>query len=207
MFMTGGVWQLVLCWGVLVGLGTGSMALAFVATVTEVSVGFAASAREAWSPEYLNRRRRRPARLIYPPPARVVVRAGVVEGREFTVTVAAPRQSSRWCCCSSATGRRTSGSWPTAPANRATRRRPLPHAWPGRRLAAAPKAHVTLRVLGNASRSSSVSGFWDYGTFTHLRSGQPPIRPDRAPTSYPRPPARDADGMAKLPPPRASAGS
>jgi sugar phosphate permease len=27
-------WQLVLCWGVLVGLGTGSMALAFVATVT-----------------------------------------------------------------------------------------------------------------------------------------------------------------------------
>jgi MFS family permease len=28
-------WQLVLCWGVLVGLGTGSMALAFVATVTD----------------------------------------------------------------------------------------------------------------------------------------------------------------------------
>ena len=27
-------WQLVLCWGVLVGLGTGSMALAFAATVT-----------------------------------------------------------------------------------------------------------------------------------------------------------------------------
>ena len=27
-------WQLVLCWGVLVGLGTGSMALAFVATIT-----------------------------------------------------------------------------------------------------------------------------------------------------------------------------
>jgi sugar phosphate permease len=27
-------WQLVLCWGILVGLGTGSMALAFVATVT-----------------------------------------------------------------------------------------------------------------------------------------------------------------------------
>ncbi|HKT02449.1 MAG TPA: MFS transporter, partial [Rugosimonospora sp.] len=27
-------WQLILCWGVLVGLGTGSMALAFVATVT-----------------------------------------------------------------------------------------------------------------------------------------------------------------------------
>jgi predicted MFS family arabinose efflux permease len=27
-------WQLVLCWGVLIGLGTGSMALAFVATVT-----------------------------------------------------------------------------------------------------------------------------------------------------------------------------
>ncbi|NYE47006.1 putative MFS family arabinose efflux permease [Spinactinospora alkalitolerans] len=27
-------WQLVLCWGVLVGLGTGSMAMAFVATVT-----------------------------------------------------------------------------------------------------------------------------------------------------------------------------
>ena len=33
MFMTES-WQLVLCWGVLVGLGTGSMALAFVATVT-----------------------------------------------------------------------------------------------------------------------------------------------------------------------------
>src|SRR5262245_12132155 len=32
-FMTA-CWQLVLCWGVLVGLGTGSMALAFVATVT-----------------------------------------------------------------------------------------------------------------------------------------------------------------------------
>jgi sugar phosphate permease len=32
-FMTSS-WQLVLCWGVLVGLGTGSMALAFVATVT-----------------------------------------------------------------------------------------------------------------------------------------------------------------------------
>jgi predicted MFS family arabinose efflux permease len=32
-FMTA-QWQLVLCWGVLVGLGTGSMALAFVATVT-----------------------------------------------------------------------------------------------------------------------------------------------------------------------------
>jgi MFS family permease len=32
-FMTAS-WQLVLCWGVLVGLGTGSMALAFVATVT-----------------------------------------------------------------------------------------------------------------------------------------------------------------------------
>src|SRR6266545_511161 len=32
-FMTA-TWQLVLCWGVLVGLGTGSMALAFVATVT-----------------------------------------------------------------------------------------------------------------------------------------------------------------------------
>jgi sugar phosphate permease len=32
-FMTA-AWQLVLCWGVLVGLGTGSMALAFVATVT-----------------------------------------------------------------------------------------------------------------------------------------------------------------------------
>ena len=28
-------WQLILCWGVLVGLGTGSMALAFVATVTQ----------------------------------------------------------------------------------------------------------------------------------------------------------------------------
>lgn len=28
-------WQLVLCWGVLVGLGTGSMALAFVATLTQ----------------------------------------------------------------------------------------------------------------------------------------------------------------------------
>nr|WP_246097950.1 MFS transporter [Rhodococcus spelaei] len=33
-FMTAG-WQLVLLWGVLVGLGTGSMALAFVATVTD----------------------------------------------------------------------------------------------------------------------------------------------------------------------------
>jgi sugar phosphate permease len=32
-FMTA-PWQLILCWGVLVGLGTGSMALAFVATVT-----------------------------------------------------------------------------------------------------------------------------------------------------------------------------
>lgn len=32
-FMTAS-WQLVLCWGVLVGVGTGSMALAFVATVT-----------------------------------------------------------------------------------------------------------------------------------------------------------------------------
>ena len=32
-FMTAS-WQLVLCWGVLVGLGTGSMALALVATVT-----------------------------------------------------------------------------------------------------------------------------------------------------------------------------
>jgi sugar phosphate permease len=32
-FMTA-PWQLMLCWGVLVGLGTGSMALAFVATVT-----------------------------------------------------------------------------------------------------------------------------------------------------------------------------
>ena len=32
-FMTAS-WQLVFCWGVLVGLGTGSMALAFVATVT-----------------------------------------------------------------------------------------------------------------------------------------------------------------------------
>ncbi|GGO86807.1 MFS transporter [Wenjunlia tyrosinilytica] len=30
----GASWQLILCWGVLVGLGTGSMALAFVATVT-----------------------------------------------------------------------------------------------------------------------------------------------------------------------------
>lgn len=29
------VWQLVLCWGVLVGLGSGSMALAFAATVTD----------------------------------------------------------------------------------------------------------------------------------------------------------------------------
>ena len=27
-------WQLMLCWGLLVGLGTGSMALAFAATVT-----------------------------------------------------------------------------------------------------------------------------------------------------------------------------
>lgn len=33
MFMTA-TWQLICCWGVLVGLGTGSMALAFVATVT-----------------------------------------------------------------------------------------------------------------------------------------------------------------------------
>ncbi len=32
-FMTA-PWQLILCWGVLVGLGTGSMALAFVATIT-----------------------------------------------------------------------------------------------------------------------------------------------------------------------------
>ena len=32
-FMTNS-WELILCWGVLVGLGTGSMALAFVATVT-----------------------------------------------------------------------------------------------------------------------------------------------------------------------------
>ncbi|GLY97349.1 MFS transporter [Actinoplanes sp. NBRC 103695] len=32
-FMTAS-WQLILCWGVLVGLGTGSMALAFVATIT-----------------------------------------------------------------------------------------------------------------------------------------------------------------------------
>ncbi|WP_205629572.1 MFS transporter [Jiangella muralis] len=33
-FMTAS-WQLVLCWGLLVGIGTGSMALAFVATVTD----------------------------------------------------------------------------------------------------------------------------------------------------------------------------
>lgn len=33
-FMTAS-WQLILCWGVLVGLGTGSMALVFVATVTD----------------------------------------------------------------------------------------------------------------------------------------------------------------------------
>ncbi|WP_037580621.1 MFS transporter [Phaeacidiphilus oryzae] len=33
-FMTAS-WQLILCWGVLVGLGTGSMAMAFVATVTD----------------------------------------------------------------------------------------------------------------------------------------------------------------------------
>ncbi|MDH2428184.1 MFS transporter [Sphaerisporangium sp. TRM90804] len=33
-FMTSS-WQLILCWGVLVGLGTGSMALVFVATVTD----------------------------------------------------------------------------------------------------------------------------------------------------------------------------
>ncbi len=33
-FMTAS-WQLVLCWGVLVGLGTGSMALVFVATITD----------------------------------------------------------------------------------------------------------------------------------------------------------------------------
>lgn len=32
--LMGASWQLLLCWGVLVGLGTGSMALAFVATVT-----------------------------------------------------------------------------------------------------------------------------------------------------------------------------
>ena len=32
-FMTAS-WQLVLCWGVLVGLGTGSMAMVFVATIT-----------------------------------------------------------------------------------------------------------------------------------------------------------------------------
>ena len=39
-------WQLVLCWGVLVGLGTGSMALVFVATVT--GRWFVRTA--AWSP-------------------------------------------------------------------------------------------------------------------------------------------------------------
>ena len=33
LFMTAS-WQLVLCWGVLIGLGTGSLALAFVATIT-----------------------------------------------------------------------------------------------------------------------------------------------------------------------------
>src|SRR4051812_12431670 len=32
-------WQLILCWGVLVGLGTGSMALGFVAGITTPRVG------------------------------------------------------------------------------------------------------------------------------------------------------------------------
>ena len=36
-FMTAS-WQLVLCWGVLVGLGTGSMAMSLVATVTGLSL-------------------------------------------------------------------------------------------------------------------------------------------------------------------------
>ena len=48
-FMTSS-WQLILCWGVLVGLGTGSMALAFVATVTRGGSSPGAASSPASSP-------------------------------------------------------------------------------------------------------------------------------------------------------------
>ena len=52
-FMTAS-WQLILCWGVLVGLGTGSMALALVATV--VGRWFVARDRAAELPDALAER-------------------------------------------------------------------------------------------------------------------------------------------------------
>ena len=94
-------WQLVLCWGVLIGLGTGSMALVFAASVAQrwfvrrrglvVGVLTAGSAT---------------GQLIFLP-----VTAWLAETygwRAATLVIPPPRwPSCRSCCCSCATTRRS----------------------------------------------------------------------------------------------------
>ena len=95
-------WQLVLLWGVLVGVGTGAISMGFVATVSDPLVRAAARAghrrtdrgqrhRAADLPSG-RRRGHHPARLAL----------GVADRRRRGAVA-----SSRWSCCSCATTRRT----------------------------------------------------------------------------------------------------
>ena len=96
-------WQLLLCWGVLVGLGTGSMSMAFVATV---STRWFVARRGLVSGVLTAGERHRPAHLpaaarVAGHPPRLAARVG--DGRR------SPRWPwCRWCCSSCATTRTTS---------------------------------------------------------------------------------------------------
>ncbi|BCB90400.1 hypothetical protein Psuf_077130 [Phytohabitans suffuscus] len=96
-------WQLVLCWGVLVGLGTGSMALAFVATVTGrwfvkrrgLVTGVLTAGGAA-------------GQLVFLPLLAAVIEAN--GWRTAALIVSGPRSPSYpWCCGGCATSRPTSG--------------------------------------------------------------------------------------------------
>ena len=143
MFMTES-WQLILCWGVLVGLGTGSMALAFVATVTNrwfvKRKGLVTGILTAGGAT---------GQLIFLPLLAWLSDHHSWKSVPFTVTVAALTVIAARCCCSSATARRTSASWRTAPANPAIRRRPRPRA---RARPAAPRAYAAGARPGHRTR-------------------------------------------------------
>ena len=122
-------WQLIVCWGLVVGIGTGSMSMAFVATITSrwfvARRGLVSGILTAGNAT---------GQLIFLP---VVAWFATNHGwRTAAVLAARPRwPSSRSCCSSSATTR------PTWGCRRSARRRPTPVRRRTSRSARVPAAH------------------------------------------------------------------
>lgn len=91
-------WQLLLCWGLLVGLGTGSMALAFAATVTNrwfterrgLVTGILTAASAS-------------GQLIFLPVMALMVDGGNWRPAAMTVSSRPSRSSPSSCCCCATT--------------------------------------------------------------------------------------------------------